>query len=505
MDRKRFPYLFYNLLTAVGAALLLVTLLTFLALWLLSLGDHGESNPYFGIFLYMVLPPFLILGLLLVPIGMYRKWRRWKREGAKPVEGRFPLIDFNRSTHRNAALVFLLASTVLIAVSAVGSYGAYHYSESVEFCGTTCHTVMEPEYTAYQSSPHARVSCAECHVGPGADWYVKSKLSGVYQIYAAAFDKYPRPIPTPIESLRPAQATCEQCHWPEKAFGAQQVQYRHSMYDEANTEWPISLLIKTGGGDPKSGQEEGIHWHMNIGVKVEYVPRDSQRQEIPWVKVTDLRTGRVTVYQDEEEPLSEEELAASTPRVMDCMDCHNRPSHIFRSPDLAIDNQLLVGRIDRRIPYIKKQAVKAISQEYETRDDAMRRIANDLTEYYRSEYPEFYSAERLVVDDAIVAVQEAYSKNVFPLMQTDWADYPDNIGHLESVGCMRCHDGGHVDEKGIPLTRDCNTCHIILSQGTGERFAMAGAEPGLRFDHPEDIDDLWEEMACHECHEGTQP
>jgi len=504
MQRRKLPYLAYNWLSALGGALALVTLLTFLGLWLLSLGGEGDSNPYFGIFLYMVLPPFLLLGVFLVPVGMWRKWRRWKREGEQPREG-FPLIDLNRPTHRNAALVFLLASTVFIAVSAVGSYEAFHYSESVEFCGTTCHTVMEPEYTTYQSSPHARVSCAECHVGPGADWYVKSKLSGMYQIYAAAFDKYPRPIPTPIHSLRPAQATCEQCHWPEKAFGAQQAQYRHTMYDEENTEWPISLLIKTGGGDPKTGQEEGIHWHMNIGVRVEYVARDPQRQDIPWVKVTDLRTGRVSVYQSESEPLSEEELAAATPRVMDCMDCHNRPSHIFRSPDWAIDHQLLVGRIAREIPYIKRQAVRAMSQEYENRDEALRQIANDLTEYYRAEHREFYAANRVAVDDAIVAVQEAYASNIFPEMQTDWADYPDNIGHFESVGCMRCHNGEHVDEEGIVLTRDCNACHIILSQGTGERFQMAGAEPGLRFDHPEDIDDLWEEMACHECHEGTQP
>jgi hypothetical protein len=364
---------------------------------------------------------------------------------------------------------------------------------------------MEPEHTTYQSSPHARVSCAECHVGPGADWYVKSKLSGVYQIYAAIADKYPRPIPTPIQSLRPAQETCEQCHWPEKAFGAQQIQFRHTMYDEANSEWPISLLVRTGGGDPKTGQEEGIHWHMNLGVEIDYVARDEDRQDIPWIRIKDLRTGRVTVYQDASEPLGEEELAAAETRRMDCMDCHNRPSHSFRSPDAAIDHELLVGRIDRAIPYIKRTAVRAMAAEYPSREEALRGIANAITEYYRTEQPGFYTAHRVAVDNAIIATQQAYAGNIFPAMQADWADYPDNIGHFESVGCMRCHDGEHVAEDGTAVSRDCNTCHIILAQGGGESFEMAGADPGLPFQHPEDIDDLWLEMGCFECHQGTQP
>jgi hypothetical protein len=71
---------------------------------------------------------------------------------------------------------------------------------------------MEPEYTAYQFSPHAKVGCVQCHIGSGADWFVRSKISGSYQLYAVAFKKYPTPIPTPIGNLRPAQETCEQCH-----------------------------------------------------------------------------------------------------------------------------------------------------------------------------------------------------------------------------------------------------------------------------------------------------
>ena len=188
-------------------------------------------------------------------------------------------IHSSRS-HRNAATIFAFGTVLVIFVSAVGGYQAFHYTESTEFCGATCHDVMYPEYTAYKHSPHARVACVECHIGPGADWWVQSKLSGAYQVYAVIADVYPRPIPTPIENLRPAQETCEQCHWPQKFFGGQQKRFNHYMYDEANTPWPINMLIKTGGGNPRTGQAEGIHWHMNIKNNVEYIARDEERQEV---------------------------------------------------------------------------------------------------------------------------------------------------------------------------------------------------------------------------------
>ena len=98
---------------------------------------------------------------------------------------------------------------LLVVISAVLSYRAYQFTDSVAFCGATCHTPMKPEYTAYQDSPHARVPCVGCHVGPGATWYVRSKLSGTYQVYAVFRDVYPRPITTPISDLRPVQQACE--------------------------------------------------------------------------------------------------------------------------------------------------------------------------------------------------------------------------------------------------------------------------------------------------------
>jgi hypothetical protein len=492
-----------NPLSALGALVALVAMLVGGVLLVVHYFEP-RHNPYFGIFLFLVVPGFLFAGIVMVPLGAIRaRRRRLSREGA--AEGAWPLLDLNRPAHRNAFVLFSAAAAVMAVLSALGSYGAYHYSESVEFCGATCHVVMEPEYTTYQRSPHARVSCASCHIGSGADWFVKSKLSGAYQVYAVVADRFPRPIPTPIESLRPAQQTCEQCHWPGKVFGAQLKRLRHALYDEANTEWPIDLLIKTGGNDPSSGAESGIHWHMNLGVEVEYVARDARRQEIPWVRVRDRKTGRVTVYQDRASPLSAEELAAAEPRRMDCLDCHNRPSHQFLAPDAAIDRALRDGTLERALPSVKRFAVEALAKEYDTRERAMAGIASDLSEAYRKEYPGIWNGERGRVDRAIEAVQATYRATIFPEMGARWSAYPDDIGHFDDPGCMRCHDGEHVSETGAVVRRDCNVCHTILAQGAGDRYATAASPEGLVFDHPEEIGDAWQETGCWECHPGTRP
>jgi hypothetical protein len=452
----------------------------------------------------MILPAVFIGGVILIPVGMYLRLLR-ERRGAPPEAEVWPSIDLNKRGHRRAAIVFLVGLMGFLVVSAVGTYHAYHYTESVEFCGETCHVLMQPEFTAYQHSPHARVKCVECHIGSGAGWYAKSKISGAYQVYATVANKYPKPIPTPIENLRPAQETCEQCHWPQAFFGAQQRQFNHYMYNDSNTHWPINMLIKTGGGDPKTGQTSGIHWHMNIGVEVDYIARDERRQDIPWVRVTDKQTGRVTVYQNEASPLSEDEVKAATPRRMDCMDCHNRPSHKYNSPDHEVDLAILTSRIDRTLPGVKSAAVKAMAGEYETSEDALKGIANSMTEYYREQHPDVYAQRRGTVDEAIVETQAAFSRSIFPEMKVKWSEYPDNIGHFNFPGCMRCHQGSHKSPEGLVLTHDCNACHSILSQGTGERAQVSASHEGLEFLHPEDIGDAWREALCSDCHTGVQP
>ena len=503
MERLRLPRLAYNWISTAGAIIASVTALMIIFLLILNIVAR-MTNPYLGIFIYMILPPILIVGLLLIPLGMWRQWGRVKR-GVEEADLKWPYIDLNKRSHRNAFIIFVIGTTAFIIVGTVVSYQAYHFTESVQFCGTTCHSVMHPEYIAYQNSPHARVACTECHVGSGAGWYTKSKLSGMYQVYAVLANVYPRPIPTPVRNLRPAQETCEQCHWPRQFFGAQQRQFNHYLYDEANTHWPINMLIKTGGGDPKTGQVSGIHWHMNIGFRVEYIARDERRQDIPWVRVTDRMTGRVTVYQDQANPLTEEEITKASPRTMDCMDCHNRPSHIYHAPDYSIDLALLTGHIEQGIPEIKKVAVESMAKEYHSEDSAVSSIANAITSYYRLNYADSYDSIRVAVDDAVVATREAYSQNIFPRMKVNWSEYPNNIGHFYSVGCMRCHLGNHKSDSGVTITHKCNACHTILSQGSDQMAQVSTTPEGLEFKHPVDISEAWKETGCYECHSGTQP
>jgi len=503
-EERRLPIVYYNWLTILGLYVASVSLLLIIMFLGISFFFDFASNPYLGIVQFLILPVFLILGLMLMPLGAVLR-RRQIRRGIGVDRRRWPRIDFNQKNHRNAAVAIGLGSVIIVFVSAVGSYQTFHYSESVEFCGLVCHEAMKPEYVAYQNSPHARVACAACHIGTGAGWFVKSKLSGAYQVYAVLVDNYPRPIPTPIANLRPAQETCEKCHWPEKFFGAQQKRFNHFMYNDENAAWPIDILIKTGGGDRETGQAHGIHWHMNIQNQVEYIALDDKRQEIPWVRMTDRQSGRTITYLDEDNPLSPEEIEAATKRVMDCMDCHNRPSHIYHSPDEAVDMALLTGRIDRALPGIKALAVEIMAREYETEAEALSTIATDISDFYQTEYPETYDNHRDQVEQTITSVQEAFAQNIFPEMKVRWTEYRDNLGHFDSPGCMRCHKESMVGEKGQEITTDCRACHTILSQGAGERYETATSPKGLDFSHPEDIDEAWMEMGCYECHTGEQP
>lgn len=503
MANRNLPHLFSNWISVAGAVIAIV--ITIIILIILG-ADFitGTSNLYLGILAYMVMPPFLIFGLVLIPVGMYRKWRHLKKTGEVPLQ-RYPLIDLNNRSHRRAALIFVAGTALFVAMSAYGAYEGYHYSESVAFCGTLCHTVMEPEYITYQHSPHARVRCTACHVGPGAGWYTKSKLSGAYQIYATVADIYPRPIPTPIKNLRPARQTCEQCHWPEKFYGSQQQQFDHYLYDDQNTRWSINMLLKTGGGDPEKRLIQGIHWHVSSNFQIEYIAADKGRQDIPWVKMTDKHTGEVTIFQNSDKPLTKQEISQSQTRIMDCVDCHNRPSHIFRSPDYAVDQYITDGEIPSSMPQIKQIAVKSLAAKYKSSDSALAEIAGRISEFYQKKYPDFHSQNPSLIDSVSTMIQELYSLYFFPEMKTSWSDYPDNIGHFTDIGCMRCHEGKHVSEDRKVIPHKCTACHIILSQGKDEQSLVSMSAAGLEFTHPVGIDQIWREIGCFECHNGVQP
>lgn len=492
------PSLLRNYISFCGWAIILATLTSIVLLVLIELTGVSDS-PYVGIITYIVLPAILVFGMVLVPLGMLVERRR--RRGMAPSEiPAFPVLDLNDPRSRTSLAKFLVLTTFFVFMSAFGSYRAYEYTESVAFCGTLCHTVMKPEFVAFQASAHARIRCVDCHVGPGADWYVRSKLSGAYQLYAVAFNKYPTPIKTPVHNLRPAQETCEQCHWPEKFFGAQLKVFNEYGFDEANTLHQTRLLIKTGGGSATTGMAAGIHWHMNIANEVSYVSTDDQRQEIPWVRLKD-QYGNVTEYRDVRGAPSPDELAALPRRVVDCVDCHNRPSHVYVPPNRAVNDAFVAGRLDASLPFLKRQSVEVLSQPYSTTDEALGAIGESIGGFYRTHYPDLYASRRASVDSAVKELERIYQTYIFPEMKVDWRTHPDNLGHFYFKGCFRCHDGNHVSDTGKVIRSECAICHTALDQTSAGRVL---SNPNGEYVHPIDLGDL-PVGDCRRCHTGTGP
>ncbi|HLK31879.1 MAG TPA: NapC/NirT family cytochrome c [Terriglobales bacterium] len=489
------PTLTRNLVSIIGLAMAVVAAANIAFLVLL---EALRPNPYIGIFAYMILPGIMVLGLLLIPVGMAVEQRR-RRKLAPGEVPRFPRLDLNVPSQRSAVAFFFSFTAVFVSLSAVGSYRAYEFTDSVQFCGQLCHTIMSPEYTTYLNSPHARVACVDCHVGPGASWYVRSKLSGAYQVYAAIADVYPRPIPTPVANLRPAQQTCEQCHWPRKFYGAELKVFTHYSSDQKNTPRQIRMLIDIGGAEPSAGIPSGIHWHMNIANQITYIATDSQRQVIPWVQQKD-RFGRITVYQTKDSHLTAQQVATASKRIMDCVDCHDRPSHIFLPPDAAVDNSLFAKRIDPTLPFVKQQAVAVLTTNYNSEPQALQAIASTLRGFYSSKYSQVYSSHGASVDAAIREVQNIYAANFFPEMKVDWRTHPNNIGHFYFAGCFRCHDGQHVSADGKVIPKTCSTCHTVLQQVESGGPVM-GSMAGVQFQHPVDVGDL-AQVNCSDCHTG---
>lgn len=479
-----------NWITRIGLTLAAVA---FVALAVCLVADlfMGHGHPMFGLLTYMLIPVALVGCILLAVLGVILKAWRLRRKGVAPLH---PSIDFTdrRSLRRLASGIVIFAA--VFAVSSVAAYRAFHYVESVEFCGLVCHNVMEPEHTTFLDSPHAHTSCVECHVGPGVSALVRSKIDGLYEVYALAFNKYHRPIDPPVKNLRPARETCESCHWPEKFFGAVLRNWTYYLSDEENSPWTIKMLLKIGGGDPRHGSVQGFHWHMEGVNDVEYITTDTHKLGIPWVRRVD-QDGKVTVFQttDEDKRLTAEQIASLPKRTMDCMDCHNRPTHGFLSPNEAVDLSMSAGRLDTSMPELKYTAAELLGDNYDTKDEALAAIEDRLRETYE---------DHAGADAAVKEVQAIYSRNMFPEMKVRWDAYPDHSGHKTTPGCFRCHDGQHVSESGETIRRDCGVCHIIIAQGPGTD-PDGYAPSGLEFQHPEDIDGAWKEMRCDECHTGS--
>lgn len=495
-DQRQSVSLLNNWVSIVGLFFVGIAVLLLATFGLFTVVS-APANPYVDIIGFLILPGILALGLAIVPIGLVLKHWRLRRHAATHVGTlRLPQLDLNNRRTRGAVLIFLCISVfVVLPALAVSSYTGFHYTESTAFCGQLCHAVMEPQATAHATSPHARVSCAECHIGEGADWFVKSKLSGTRQVLAVWLDSYPRPIPPAITALRPARETCEQCHWPARFHGVQFKQIVHYSPDESNTRRTVKMLLKTGGGDETIGRVEGIHMHMVLSARVEYVALDPALQEIPWVKYINS-VGDETVYRSDGKSISAPRPEGVI-RQVDCMDCHNRGAHHFRSPQQAVDLYLDVGRIDATLPFIKREAVAALTRPYADLSTAEKAVDRALTDFYRDQYPDVWTMGEAAVTQAAEAVRAIYWRNFYPEMKVDWTSYPENVGHLNSPGCFRCHDGKHVNARGEPISSSCNVCHTFLSPVAGQTNTMVEGE----FRHSMALV-LHGELRCSQCHTG---
>ncbi len=494
--------LYRNAISYFGAVIIAISL--GLIISLMGIGfTQARPSPYLGIFTYLVFPVQLVGGVLIFLFGMWWERRRRRRLGTEDIAP-LPIFDLNNPGHRKTMAVVLVSGGVLAVLLSLSAYNTYLFTDSVAFCGTLCHKVMKPEYVAYLNGPHARVPCVDCHVGPGMTWYFRSKVAGVPQVFGTVFEDYSRPLPAPIKNLRPARETCERCHWPEKFYGAQLIQIPFFRHDEKNTPEQISLMVKTGGGTPRLGENAGIHWHMMINNRVYFRALDREQQRIPWVKLV-RPEGSEMIYRDKSIKISDAELEKLPIQLMDCMNCHNRPAHLFYAPDNLVDRSLASGNISPKLPWIKKVATLSLTQRYADQETGVREIRKTIERFYAEKYPEVFKNEKPLVQQAMDTVSKIYTQNVFPDMKVNWLTYPNNIGHRDWPGCFVCHDGQHVNSAGEPIFKTCTTCHTTATRGP---LLPLGTTTGPRKEepwHPMTLKGKHADLLCHRCHSQGYP
>ena len=454
----------------VGVALTTSAFLLFVFFELLQVAGI-LTNAYVGLIGYMALPAIFLVGLALIPLGWWQYRRATGRSTEELLSQRFP-DDMTRAKRLGSSLVATIGLLTLVNVLFIGTGGArmLHFMDESEFCGTACHQVMEPEWVAYQNSPHAHVKCVECHVGEGAGALIDAKLNGLWQVVSATFDLYERPIPTPVHQLRPARETCEKCHWPDKFYGDRIKSFPKYAFDEDSTPSWSTLSLKIGSG---TGREAGtIHWHIAAANTVRYQSRDERRLEMAWVEVqrgddfhryTNRRAAVGGKPDDGAHPVPDV-------RQMDCVDCHNRATHIYQDPEDALDKALADGLIDRGLPWAKRIGLKALLGDYgQDKDAALQQIDTTVRgEYLRGDYE--MSGKLGQVDQMVAALQDIYARNIFPQMAVTWNSYPSHLGHKADSGCFRCHNRDMVDDAGQTIPYDCTLCHSILALDSATPF-----------------------------------
>lgn len=449
------PALFFgnNPISLAGGAITTASGATMIGNWLMEMFARPNANPYLGIIFNLILPALFVLGLLIIPVGIYVRHKKLQSAGQIPSV--YPKVDFNDRIFRHGVDIVLVATIVNLIVVSVASYRGAAYMDSPQFCGASCH-VMHPEYTAYKISPHSHVACVECHIGSGAESYFAAKVDGTKQLVEVAFNRYPTPIPSPVQNLRPARVICEGCHTPAKFVGERLLVKSAFADDEQNTETQSVIVLHLGGLDGLS-HLTGIHG-IHLG-HIEYITTDSSRTNIPWVEKQGA-DGSQTVF-------AASSLNGAVPqgerRVMDCIDCHNRAAHTFVTAEEAINQAMANGAVSPSLPWIHKEGLALLKANYASQAEANAKIPAQLEAFYRSSNPEVLAAKADLVQAAGKQLATLYSQNVFPDMKVTWGTHPNHIGHMSYPGCFRCHDGDHTAKDGTAIPQDCAVCHNLLS------------------------------------------
>ena len=444
-----------NALSRIGSILVVVACGLVLLLAVVEAAGLGRSLRL-QLLAYAVLPAFIVLGLILIPLGLWWQRRRQRRMGSGGAAGaQLPVVDLNDGATRGAILLGLLLGGGVLVILAATGYRGVEVLESVEFCSDACHKIMEPEGTSHTRSAHANVACVECHVGPGASWFVKSKINGTLEMIEVLLDTYPRPIPTPIHNLRPARVVCEQCHWTNAFVGDRLVVHTHYAEDEANTAKETVLMLHVGGQTGKASS--GIHWHVGPGNQIRYLGSPSHDK----IYVVELRSpdGSLKTFKNDAVPPVDAQW-----RTMECVDCHNRPTHVFGTPAHEVDAALKDGRIDNSLAFIKREALRVLQAEYPSAEQARAAISRDISAFYHSNYPDVAGARASAVTQAGRALGDIWAVNVFPHMKVTWNTYNNYIGHQQSPGCWRCHDNKHVTATGEKIRKKCELCHNVVAE-----------------------------------------
>lgn len=475
-----------KILTWLGLLLAIAGMLAFVALCLKDARSHlSDRGPFFGLIAYVLMPAALVAGLGLAGVGCWLKMRRRRQSSDAPSRGGCGCQD---SPSRCHLLGTVAGSVVVMAILGVAASKAVHYSESDPFCGEMCHTSMHPVHHTYTNTAHAKVTCAKCHVAPGVSGFVTAKYYGMFELQQTLQDSFPRPLPA-AKHMPPAKDTCALCHQAGKDFGDVEKVYTHYLSDATNTPYTSHMLVKVGGANPVTPADGGTHYQMFIANKIEYYATDELRQEIPWVRQTDLIKGKVMIYTN---GAFKGEPPADKIRTLDCNDCHSRVGHPYNPPTDLVDGALAKGLLKASMPSVRSNVVAALSQTHTSAEADLQQIAA----YLRRCYP-----NDTRVDKVIEVTQKLYSANFFPVMKTDWRSQPNNISHITSPGCFRCHDGQHkTADNRTRITQHCIKCHLFIGQGSENMLAsLAIRGGGFKHPHPSS---KGQENNCFTCHKG---